>query len=145
MARSFRQISLDVSLSLPSYALPLLPLYSSSLIWLYSWFLMSVDVAKHEQDGDAVDPNLAQRINNTPTCSLLSSLVILHLFPHFYLLLTIDMKSTSPAGPPMQTCSHPFHMAWWHTPPEQPIGEFYNRSYKCKRCCIIFHLRFFFR
>lgn len=53
VVRNYKQISLDVS-------------SSSHLILLfcpkYSFLWNIADIAKHEQDGDSVDPNLAQSI-----------------------------------------------------------------------------------
>lgn len=70
-------------------------------------------VAKHEMDGDRVDPALASQIQTT---------------------------SASKTQGNTKICSHPTHQEWWGTCPEQPGSEFYKRCSKCKKCCIFARL-----
>lgn len=66
-------------------------------------------VAKHEMDGDKMDPNLATQIQTSSASKNLGTTKI---------------------------CSHPTHQEWWGTSAEQPVTEFYKRCSKCKKCYI---------
>eukprot|EP00026_Physarum_polycephalum_P003702 Phypoly_transcript_03716.p1 GENE.Phypoly_transcript_03716~~Phypoly_transcript_03716.p1 ORF type:complete len:756 (+),score=121.12 Phypoly_transcript_03716:73-2340(+) len=66
-------------------------------------------VAKHEMDGDKMDPTLATQIQTSSASKNLGTTKI---------------------------CSHPTHQEWWGTSSEQPVTEFYKRCSKCKKCYI---------
>lgn len=89
-------------------------------------------VAKHEMDGDKMDPTLATQIQTSSASKNLGTTKVSYI------------PSTSPSPcilSPMylttsHICSHPTHQEWWGTSAEQPVTEFYKRCSKCKKCYI---------
>lgn len=90
-------------------------------------------VAKHEMDGDKMDPNLATQIQTSSASKNLGTTKVSFIM-HLSFLTSFSHPNFSLTT--THICSHPTHQEWWGTSAEQPVTEFYKRCSKCKKCYI---------
>jgi hypothetical protein len=92
-------------------------------------------VAKHEMDGDKMDPTLATQIQTSSASKNLGTTKVSFSSFSFHRSHS-SIVHPAPFLTARYICSHPTHQEWWGTSAEQPVTEFYKRCSKCKKCYI---------